>query len=257
MGRLENKVAIITGAGSGIGQTAAIMFAKEGAKVVVADVNKEAGEETVKRINESGGKAKFVYTDMKEAGSVEAMVKETVAAFGMVNVLYNNAAIGEQGVGDTTKLTEENLDLVLDVNLKGTWLAMKYAIPEMLKVGGGSIINTTSQAATRGNANIPAYTASKGGILALSKCTAVEFADKNIRVNCISPGFVKTHMFLKLLDEFPEMGKRVINGTPQRRMAETEEIASVALFLATDESSHVTAVEIPIDGGIVNWSNTM
>ena len=257
MGRLDNKVAIITGAGSGMGRIAAIMFAKEGAKVVVADVNKETGEETVKMVKETGGDVKFIATDMKKAASVKDMVEETVKAFGKVNVLYNNAALGEPAAADTTTLTEENWDLILSVDLKGAWLAMKYAIPEMLKAGGGSIVNTTSQAATRGNAGLPSYTAAKGGLLSLSRCTAVEFADKNIRVNCISPGYVKTPMLMGFLEAFPEMVKKVIDGTPQRRIAEPEEIASVALFLASDESSHITAAEIPIDGGIANWSNTM
>ena len=257
MGRLDNKVAIITGAGSGMGRIAAIMFAKEGAKVVVADVNKEAGEETVKMVKEAGGDANFIATDLKKAASVKDMVEETVKAFGKVNVLYNNAALGEPAAADTTTLTEENWDLILSVDLKGAWLAMKYVIPEMVKAGGGSIVNTTSQAATRGNAGLPSYTAAKGGLLSLSRCTAVEFADKNIRVNCISPGYVKTPMLMGFLEAFPEMVKKVIDGTPQRRIAEPEEIASVALFLASDESSHITAAEIPIDGGIVNWSNTM
>lgn len=257
MGRLDGKVAIITGAGSGMGRTAAMMFAKEGAKIVVADINKEAGEETAKMVKDGGGTATFVHTDLKKAASVENMVQETIKAYGKLDVLYNNAALGEPAAADTTTLTEGNWDLILSVDLKGAWLAMKYSIPQMLKAGGGSIINTTSQAATRGNAGLPSYTAAKGGLLSLSRCTAVEFADKGVRINCISPGYVKTPMLMGFLEAMPEIEKKIINGTPQRRIAEPEEIASVALFLASDESSHITATEIPIDGGIVNWSNTM
>lgn len=249
-GRLENKVAVVTGAGSGIGKASALLFAREGAKVVVADCDVKAGEETVKEIDNAGGEAIFVRTDVSNANNVEKMVKDTIVAYGKLGVLFNNAGIfGE--AASTTECTEENWDKTMATNLKGVWLAMKFAIPEMLKIGGGSIINMASQAAERGTPNEAAYTASKGGVLALSRATAIECAAKNVRVNCINPGVIATPMVLNMR---PEIQNSFVAAIPQDRLGEPEEVAQAALFLASDESSHVTGHALVVDGGLEAYS---
>jgi len=246
MGRLDNKVAVITGAGSGMGQAAAILFAKEGAKVVVADWIAESGEETVRMVKEAGGEAIFIKVDVSKAEDAQKMIKTTVDTYGKLDVLYNNAGIAGEAAF-TAECTEENWEKVIAVNLKGVWLGMKYAIPEMLKIGGGSIINTASQAGERGMPGIPPYTASKGGVLALSRATAMEYAKKNIRVNCINPGCIATPMAFGFSEE---LKKRFTAAVPQGRFGEPEEVANAALFLASDESSHITGHALVVDGGM-------
>jgi len=256
MGRLDGKVVIITGAGSGMGRTAAILFAKEGAKIVVADIVVEGGKETVKMIKKAGGEATFVKTDVSKAAEAQNMVKTTVDTYGKLDVLYNNAAIGEPTIELTADCTEENWDKVQAVDLKGVWLGMKYAIPEMIKSGGGSIINTASQVATRGNFGLTAYTAAKGGVVSLSRETAIEYADKNIRVNILEPGYITTPMSEGLCSD-PVITKKILDGTPQHRFGKQEEVAYAALFFASDESPHITGAELAIDGGITASSHTM
>lgn len=246
MGRLDGKVAIITGAGAGMGRAAAILFAKEGAKVVVACRTVEAGEETVKMIKEAGGEAKFVKADVSKADDVKNMVKKTVDTYGKLDVIYNNAAILGRAAF-TENITEEEWDKIMAINLKGVWLGMKYAIPEMLKNGKGSIINTASQCGERGTRNLGAYSASKGGVLALTRVTAMELAKKNIRVNALNPGIIATPMALALPKEEQEGFAAII---PQGRLGRPEEIAYAALFLASDESSHVTGHALVVDGGL-------
>ncbi len=246
MGRLDNKVTIITGAGMGMGQAAAILFAKEGARVVVVDWVAEAGEETVRMIKEAGGEAMFVKTDVSKAEDVENMVKETINTYGKLDVIYNNAAI----IGETSfteNCSEENWDRIMAINLKGVFLGMKYAIPEMLKTGGGSIVNTASQCGDRGTRNLCAYCASKGGILALTRVTAMELARKKIRVNALNPGIIASPMVLKMSKAEQEGFASII---PQGRLGKPEEVAYAALFLASDESSHVTGHTLVVDGGI-------
>ena len=252
MGRLDGKVAIITGAGMGMGQAAAILFAKEGAKVVVADISVENGEETVSVIKEDGGEAIFVKANVAKAEEVKEMVRATVDTYGRLDVLYNNAGIAGE-LGPVTECTDENWDKVQAVNLRGVWLGMKYAIPEMLKTGGGSIINTASQAADRGMPNAPAYSASKGGVVSLSRATAIEWATKNIRVNWINPGVIATPM----VSSMPVRVKKLfLSAIPQGRFGEPEEVAQAALFLASNESSHITGQGLVVDGGIESDSHT-
>jgi NAD(P)-dependent dehydrogenase (short-subunit alcohol dehydrogenase family) len=246
MPRLDGKVAIITGAGSGMGRAAAILFAKEGAKVVVADWVTEGGEETVKKIKQVGGEAIFIKTDVSKTEDIKKMIKTAVDTYGRLDVLYNNAGIAGE-LGPITDCTEDNWDKVQAINLRGLWLAMKYAIPEMLKTGGGSIVNTASLAANRAVPNAPAYTASKGGVVSLSRATAIEWATKNIRVNCINPGRITTPMVLAM---GPEINKIFLSAIPQGRFGEPEEVAQAALFLASDESSHITGQTLAVDGGM-------
>jgi len=246
VGRLDNKVAIITGAGMGMGQAGALLFAREGARVVVVDWNAEAGEETVKKIRDSGGEAIFVKADVSRARDVENVVKKTVASYGKLDIIYNNAAIiGRPAF--TEDVTEEEWERIMSINLKGVWLGMKYAIPEMLRRGGGSIINTASQCGDRGTRNLSPYCAAKGGVLALTRITAMELAKKNIRVNALNPGIIGSPMVLAMPEEEIRGFEAII---PQGRLGKPEEIAYAALFLASDESSHVTGHTLVVDGGI-------
>jgi NAD(P)-dependent dehydrogenase (short-subunit alcohol dehydrogenase family) len=245
MGRLDGKVAVITGAGSGIGRETALLFAREGAKIVVADYASEAGEATVRQIGEKGGDALFIKTDVSQASDVERMVKATVEKYGRIDILYNNAGVlGEVAfVGDAT---EDDWDRLMSINLKGTFLCSKYAVREMIKGGSGVIVNTASAMGFVGLPGNAAYSAAKGGIIQLTRTMALEYASSNIRVNCLCAGWVDTPMNLKL-------GERIINWTvretPMKRWAKPEEIAQAALYLASDESSFVTGAALVIDGG--------
>ena len=183
--RLQGKVSIITGAGSGMGRAAAILFAKEGSKVVLAEYVPKAGKETVRLVRESGCEAVFIETDVSKASSVESMVKGVIQAYGRLDVLYNNA--GVVLVKPLTDTTEEEWNRMMDINLKGTFLCSKYAIPEMIKVGGGSIINVGSELGLVGSSNFGAYSSAKGGVIALTRSMASEYALRRIRVNCICP----------------------------------------------------------------------
>lgn len=250
MGRLSGKVAIVTGGSSGIGQAAAVLFAKEGANVVIASRGAGHGEETVVMIKEAGGEAKFVKADVSKARDVENMVRVAVDTYARLDILFNNAGIGGDIVR-TVDLSEEKYDEVLDTNLKGVWLGMKYGIPEMLKTGGGVIINTASMSgpvvALKG---APHYGASKAGVVALSRVVALEYATKNIRVNCISPGPTLTPLFEVIREAQPEVFRKIETGIPMGRMGKVEEIAQAVLFLASDESSYVTGTTLVIDGGL-------
>ena len=248
MNRLGGKVAIITGAGMGMGRAAAILFAEEGAEVVVVDINAESGRETVKMIREAGGKAIFVKADVSNTDDVKNMVTTAVATYGKLNVLFNNAAIAK--IEPLIESSEENFDRIVAVNIKGVWLGMKYAIPEMIKSGGGSIINTASVAADMGERGLAAYTASKGGVLSMSRVAAIEHASQNIRVNVINPGVILTPMTRSQFEAHPELRKKIESITPQGRLGKPEEVAHLALFFASDESSHITGQKLAVDGGI-------
>jgi len=241
--RLKNKVAIITGAGSGIGRATAILFAREGAKVVVADLAVESGQETVRLINQSGGEASFVQVDVSKAGDVEKMISATVSTWGKLDILYNNAGIAEPQAVPITQIEEKSWDAVIAINLKGVFLGIKYAIPEMVKGGGGSVINTASCAGTQSPLGTSSYNASKAGVISLTKSAALEYAKKNVRVNCISPGPCESNLNTPSVSETLE--KQSVCG----RLAKPEEVAQVALFLASDESVHVNAANMAIDGG--------
>lgn len=247
MGRLDGKVAIVTGGSSGMGKEVAMLFAREGAKVTIVDWAAQEGEKTVKTISGAGGEALFIRGDVSKAEDIKKMVETTVETFGKLDILMNIAGIVADE-GSTVDCTEEVFMKVISVNLVSVWLGMKYGIPEIAKAGGGAIVNFTSIAALEAYKSIPAYAASKGGIISMSRVAAIESASKNIRVNCIAPGHIATPMFLgcwsqEELRHLEEIG-------PQGRLGRPEEIAQVALFLASDESSHITATTIVADGGV-------
>lgn len=244
MARLDTKVAIVTGAGSGIGRATAVRFAAEGATVVIADVT-GAEQETASAIGEG---AIAIHTDVSNAAEVKAMVETARERFGRLDIIFNNAGI-EGLQGPTAECTEENFDRVIAVNLRGVFLGMKYAIPLMLEGGGGSIINTASVAGLVGFPGIPAYCASKGGVIQLTKTAALEYATSGIRVNAICPGIIHTPMVDRLIGDRPRMEAALNASEPVGRMGSPEEIASAAVYLASDESAFVTGTTITVDGG--------
>ena len=250
MGRLEGKVALITGGGNGMGREASVLFAAEGARVVVADFSEEGGGETVAAIEATGGEAGFVKVDVANSEHVERMIAFAMERFGALNVLYNNAGIFPSDDGGTTETPEPTWERVMDVNLKGVWLGCKYGIPAMLASGGGSIVNVASFVAIVGAATAQiAYTASKGGVLSMTREVAVEYARQNIRANSLCPGPIATPMLEELMSD-PERKQRRMVHIPMGRLGRAEELARAALFLASDESSFMTGAQLVVDGGI-------
>lgn len=249
MDRLEGKVAIVTGGGSGMGRSGCVLFAKEGAKVVVAELDDKSGQETVGMIKKASGDAVFVQTDVSNPSDCQKMVKTAVATYGKLDILFNNAGIiGWEGV-PLADATLETFSKVIDVNLKGVFYGMKYAIPEMLRAGGGSIINTASNVIERTMYHFGGYCASKGGVLALSRQAAADYISQNIRVNSILPGFIRTPMLGIFFAENPDVEKQLATLHPMGRLGTPEEVAWLVLFLASDESSYITGIDITVDGG--------
>ena len=244
--RLHGKVALITGAGSGIGRETALLFAKEGAAVVVVDVNEQAARDTSGAIQNSIA----VKADVSRPADCERMVAEAEKKFGKLNVLFNNAGIMHAKDDDAVATGEDVWDLTLDINAKGVFLGCKYGIPALRRAGGGSVINTASFVARLGAATPQiAYTASKGAVLAMSRELAVIHARENIRVNALSPGPLRTELLMKLLNDEKKRQRRLVH-VPMGRFGEANEIAQAALFLASDESSYVTGTEFLVDGGL-------
>ena len=251
MSRLEGKVAVITGAASGIGRASARRFAREGAAVVVADLDAAAGEETAAGIRQDGGEAAFVRVDVAESADVDRMIRTTVETFGRVDVLFNNAGVNFPAT--VVDITGEAWQRSLDVNLKGVMLGCRYAIPEMLKTGGGSIINTASMLGLVASPRQAPYAAAKGAVVMLTRQVAIDYAAQNIRVNCLCPSEVNTEMNRRFIEQSPDPRaelRRVLSRIPMDRMAEPEEVASAALFLASDDASYITGVALPVDGGL-------
>ncbi len=248
--RLKDKVALITGAGSGIGRQAALVFAREGAAILVVDVNDAGGNETVAMVKQAGGRAGYCRADISKAREAEQMVAAAEREFGKLNVLFNNAGIMHAKDDDAVSTSEEVWDLTLDINAKGVLLGCKYGIPALKRAGGGSVINTASFVARMGAATPQiAYTASKGAVLAMTRELAVIHARQNIRVNALSPGPLKTELLMSFLNTEAKKQRRLVH-VPMGRFGEAEEIAKAALFLASDESSYITGTEFLVDGGI-------
>src|SRR5262245_29050826 len=246
--RLINKVALITGGGSGIGKASCLLFASEGARVVVVDLKN--AEATADEIRANGGDARAFSADISKAKDCEAMVAFAEEQFGALHVAFNNAGIFDAADESVTNTAEDVWDRVIDINLKGVFLGCKYEIPALLRAGGGSIINTASFVAVMGAA-VPqiAYTASKGGVLSMTREIAVEFARQNIRANSLCPGPVETPLLAELLADPARRNRRLVH-IPPGRFARAEEIANAALFLASDESSYVNGATFLVDGGI-------
>lgn len=242
------KAALVTGAGSGIGRESALLFAEKGAEVAVVDLDEKGGAETLALIEAAGGKAVFIKADVSRSDDVQRMVSETVRAFGRLDCAHNNAGI-EAGLYPLSEYKEEIWDRTIAVNLKGVWLGMKYEIPEMLKNGGGAIVNTASAAGIIGMPNHYAYVASKFGVVGITKGAALEFGAKGVRVNCVCPAIIDTPM----TDRFVTYGmgtKEVFaEMTPIKRIGRPREIAGSAVWLCSEEASYITGHALLIDGG--------
>jgi NAD(P)-dependent dehydrogenase (short-subunit alcohol dehydrogenase family) len=248
-GLVTGKVALVTGAGSGIGRASALAFAREGAKVVVADVTVEGGEETANLIKQAGGEAIFVKADVSKGAEVEALVARAVQTYGRLDCAHNNAGI--EGPGATTvDYTEELWDRVIAINLKGVWLCMKYEIPQMLQHGGGAIVNTASTAGLVGYPRGSAYVASKHGVVGLSKTAALEYAKSGIRVNAVCPGAIDTPMMGRITDHRPTRAARMAAAEPVGRMGVPGEIAEAVVWLCSESASFVTGHAMAVDGGM-------
>ena len=244
------KVALVTGGSSGIGRATASAFAGEGANVVVADVLVEGGGETVRMIKEAGGEAIFVKTDVSKATEVEALIKKIVETYGRLDCAINNAGI-EGTMAPTADCTEENWDRTININLKGVWLCMKYEIPQMLKQGGGAIVNMASVAGLVGLQGLPAYCASKGGVVQLTRTAALEYAKAGIRVNAVCPGVIRTPMVDRLIAAQPEMEEALTAMEPVGRTGKPEEVAEAVVWLCSDSASFVTGHAMAVDGGFI------
>ena len=244
--RLKDKVALITGAGSGIGLQTVLLFAKEGASIVAVDVNEQAAQDAARKVKN----AIAVKADVSKAADCERMVAEAEKKFGKLNVMFNNAGIMHSKDDDAMSTPEEIWDLTLDINAKGVFLGCKFGIPALKRAGGGSIINTASFVARLGAATPQvAYTASKGAVLAMTRELAVIHARQNIRVNALCPGPLKTELLMAFLNTEAKKQRRLVH-VPMGRFGEAEEIAKAALFLASDESSYITGTDFLVDGGI-------
>jgi len=249
--KLKDKVALITGAGTGIGQAIAIRFAQEGASVMVADCNRASGEATVDMIKNASGEASFISADVSRAADAEKMVKVTIDTYRKLDILVNNAGIWM--AKPMPKITEEEWDKLMSINMKGVFLVSKYAVPEMTKRGGGVIINLSSVAGYVGSPMATAYCASKGGVLLFTRALAAELRPLNIRVNALNPGLIDDGMGQRVLQSYKSLGMDATEEilATQGRLGTPEDVANAALFLASDEASFITGHGLSVDGGAV------
>lgn len=245
--RLVNKVAVVTGGGSGIGRATALRFATEGAKVAVADIDELGGEETVSLIKNAGGEAFFQKTDVSQGTQIKELIDRTVEQYSALNIMFNNAGINNSEL-KSVDITEEEWDRVIDINLKSVFFGIKYSVPEMIKCGGGSIINTSSLLGLKGQKYLSPYNASKGGVIILTKNAALEYGKNSIRVNAIAPGVIDT----KIIKEWRNNERKwpiISRANALGRIGQPEEVANAVLFLASDEASFITGATLSVDGG--------
>ena len=250
MSKSTSRVALITGAGSGIGRAAALAFAGEGARVVAADLDVAGGQETVRLIEQQGGAASFIQTDISKQDQVEAMVAHAVSSFGRLDCAFNNAGIGG-AAALTADYTLEDWNRVLGINLTGTWLCMKYELTQMLAQGGGNIVNNASILGLVGYRTAPAYVASKHGLLGLTQTAALEYAQRGIRVNAVCPGFIHTPLVDTGLQGNPAAEAQLVAAHPMGRLGTPEEVAGAVVWLCSEGATFVTGQAITMDGGYV------
>jgi NAD(P)-dependent dehydrogenase (short-subunit alcohol dehydrogenase family) len=250
-GHMAGSVAVVTGASAGIGRATALAFARAGTRVVVADVQREAGEETARLIREGGGEAVFVHTDDSLDAEAEAWVRSALETFGRLDFAFNNAGIEGQSA-PAAECTRENWDRVLAINLTGVWLCMRHEIRQMLLQGGGSIVNCSSVAGLVGFAGIAAYTASKHGMVGLTRAAALDYAQQGIRVNAVCPGVIRTAMVERFTHGDPQAEAALVAREPMGRMGTPDEIAAAVLWLCSDAASFVTGQALAVDGGFVS-----
>ncbi len=246
---LKDKVALVTGGSSGIGRASALAFAREGARVVVADIAVAGGEETVRMIRAAGGESIFVRTDVSRATEVEAMVNRAVETYGRLDCAHNNAGVEESPQNTTADCTEEDWDRIVTINLKGVWLCLKYEIPQMLRQGSGAIVNTASIFGMVSMAKRPAYTASKHGVVGLTKTAALDCAGAGIRVNAVCPGIIHTPMVERVWVGSPEAEAQTKAMEPVGRLGTPEEVAEAVVWLCSDAASFITGHPLAVDGG--------
>jgi NAD(P)-dependent dehydrogenase (short-subunit alcohol dehydrogenase family) len=256
VGLLDGKVGLVTGAGAGIGRATALTFAGEGAAVTVADVDPQGGEETVRLVARAGGRAHFVRADVSDEAQVEAMVRATVDTFGGLHCASNNAARGA-GFRALTEIRREDWDRALGVTLTGVWLCMKHQIPAMLASGGGAIVNIASVSGMRGEATQAAYSAAKGGVLALTKTAAAEWARRGIRINALCPGGIRTPAIEAYFAQAPGIREATVAVHAMRRLGEPEEIADAVAWLCSDRASFITGHAMVADGGVLVNPHTL
>ena len=251
-GTLDGKVALVTGGASGIGRAAALAMARQGAILAIADMNEDGGQQTVHMITETGGDATFLRVDVTSAAQVEAMISSTVDAYGRLDCAFNNAGIEGTTMVSTVDYQEADWNRVLSINLTGVWLCMKYEIAQMLKQGGGAIVNTASVAGLVGSRGAgSAYAASKHGVVGLTKTAALEYARQGVRVNCVCPGVIRTPMMDRMLTRTPALEQQYIASEPIGRLGLPEEVAEAVVWLCSEAASFVTGHTMTVDGGMV------
>jgi 3-hydroxybutyrate dehydrogenase len=249
---LNGKVALVTGAASGIGRATALTFAREGAKLVIADMNEDGGQQTAHMITENGGEATFVHVDVSNATEVKAMISKAVETYGRLDCAHNNAGVTQRDYPPTGEYPEDDWNRVIAVNLTGVWLCLKYELQQMAQQGGGAIVNTASAAGLIGLAGRAAYVASKHGVVGLTKTAALEYAKQGIRVNCVCPGYIRTPMVEYVIQhEGPQLEEQMAAREPIGRLGKPEEIAETVVWLCSDAASFVTGHAMAVDGGWV------
>ena len=253
---MKNKIALVMGGGAGTGRATVLAFAREGATVVIADVNEKGGRDTLALVEAQGGSGLFVLADMGKTDDVIAVVEQTKDAFGALHMVSNNAALGAPNK-PVTDLTEEEWDRCMGVTLRGVWLCMKYQLPLIEASGGGAIVNVASVSGLRGDTFQSAYSAAKGGVLSLSKTVAVEYARRGIRVNTVCPGGINSGGMTFYLKKMPEMHEKVLNAHAMGRLAEPEEIADAVVYLCSERASFITGHDLVVDGGLMVRSNVL